>query len=76
MAEIRRLPVEGTVVFPIIIGFQHYPRWLGMGFQPSTVVSMGDLILKFNSEFSPENRRLTQKEAGSSSKHHFSGASC
>ena len=39
MAEIRRFPVEGTVVFPIIYrGFSTIPgRWLGMGFQPSTV---------------------------------------
>ena len=36
MAEIRRAPVEGTVVYPTIYrGFIH-PRWLAR-FQPSTV---------------------------------------
>ena len=26
--------------FPLFIGFQHHPMWLGMGFQPSTVVPL------------------------------------
>ena len=35
MAEIRRSPVEGTVVFPIIYRVSYIPG--GAGFQPSTV---------------------------------------
>ena len=38
MEEIRRSPVEGTVVYPIIYdGLKTSKRWLGMGFQPSIV---------------------------------------
>ena len=37
MAEIRRSPVEVGSLSLYFIGFQHHPRWLGMGFQPSTV---------------------------------------
>ena len=39
--EIRdQLTSWGTLVveIPLFIGFQHHPRWLGMGFQPSRVV--------------------------------------
>ena len=35
MAEIRRLPVEGQVVYPIIYRVSYIPG--GAGFQPSTV---------------------------------------
>ena len=35
MAEIRRSPVEGQVVFPIIYRVSYIPG--GAGFQPSTV---------------------------------------
>ena len=40
MAEIRRSPVEGKVVeIPLFTLFSLHPRWLGMGFLPSTVSS-------------------------------------
>ena len=47
-------PVEGKVVeIPWFLGFQHHPRWLGMGFQPSTVVA--------NDNYNGTNPRTTSK---------------
>ena len=37
------------MIIPLFIGFQHHPRWLGMGFQPSTVWKFGR-VLKFDFE--------------------------
>ena len=39
MAEIlHQLIGSFSMFFPLSVGFQHHPRWLGMGYQPSTVL--------------------------------------